>query len=83
MLDRIYEAAVITLRGWSDTDIMECDLRRLRFAIDKVDASIGEEWRIRWRIGGFKIDDPVDDLEDDEAFNAQLRATVGIFKKSP
>ena len=82
MLDSTYEAAVASLRGWSDKVIMECDLRRLCFAIDTAEKVNRDEWRHRYRLAGWKVEDPVYEPETDEEFNEQVRATLRMFSRS-
>jgi hypothetical protein len=72
---------VVSLRGWSDVDIMECDLRRLNLAIEAAQKADIDEWRERYRIAGWKVEAPADDPDDDEAFNEQLRSTIALFRK--
>ncbi len=69
------------LPGWGDDAIMECDLGRLRIAIEAAREQTEADWRQRYWIAGFKIDEPIPEPEDDEAFNEQLRATMAMFRR--
>lgn len=60
---------------------MECDLGRLQIALGAAREQIESDWRQWFRIGGFKVDEPVPEPEDDEAFNEQLRATLSLIKR--
>ena len=59
---------------------MECDLGRLRTAVDAARDQIEADWRQRYRLAGFKVQEPIPEPEDDEAFNDQLRATLSMFR---
>lgn len=61
---------------------MECDLGRLQIALNAAREQIESDWRQWSRIGGFKVDEPTPEPEDDEAFNEQLRATLSMFKRT-
>lgn len=78
----LYRAAVKLLPGWGDEEIMECDLGRLQIAIDAAREQTESDWRQRYRIGGFKLDDQVPEPETDEDFNDQVRATMAMFRKA-
>lgn len=70
------------LPGWGDEEIMECDLGRLQIAVEASREQVESDWRQRYRIGGFKIDDPIAEPEDDEAFNDQIRSTMAMFRRT-
>lgn len=59
---------------------MECDLGRLRIAIDAARDQTESDWRQRYRLAGFKVPEQVPEPEDDEAFNDQLRETLAMFR---
>lgn len=65
------------LPGWGDKEIMACDLRRLRCAINAAREQIEDDWRQRYRIGGFKVPERFSDEEmSNEDLNAQARGMV-------
>ncbi|WAJ27539.1 hypothetical protein [Antarcticirhabdus aurantiaca] len=69
------------LPGWSDGDIMGCDLVRLHVALDTARKRIEAESRERYRLAGYKVPEPIDTEElDDDAFNAQIRGTVALMR---
>lgn len=70
------------LPGWGDDAIMLCDMARLRIAIEAARVQSEADWRRRYRIGGFKVDEPMPEPEDDEAFNDQMRGTIEMFRTS-
>lgn len=72
----------MTLRGWSDTEIMECDLLRLDMAVTAMAKELGREWRTRYRIAGYDVKEPGHDAEvDDETFNQNVRDAMAMFKR--
>ena len=81
MLDITYEAAILSRLGWSDSDIMTCDLRRLCFAIDTARKVNEAEWRHRYRAAGWKVEEPHPEPRTDEDFNDQVRATMRMFAR--
>lgn len=73
---------MVNLRGWSDADIMECDLLRLDMAVTAMAKETGREWRLRFRIAGHDVKEPGDAEEvDDETFNQNVRDAMAMFKR--
>lgn len=61
---------------------MECDLHRLRIAVEASVKDYDREWRLRFRIAGHKVEDPEDFKEvDDETFNRNVRDAMAMFKR--
>ncbi|MDY8108252.1 hypothetical protein U0C82_03695 [Fulvimarina sp. 2208YS6-2-32] len=52
------------------------DLARLQFAVEVMSETDAREWRQRYRIGGFKVDEPRHIPETVEEFNDQARETM-------
>ncbi|WP_157928862.1 hypothetical protein [Pararhizobium haloflavum] len=70
------------LRGWSDSDIMECDILRLDRAVTVVSDATDSEWRARYKIGGFNIKEPGWDREmGDDEFNSSLGEALVMFSR--
>lgn len=61
---------------------MECDLGRLRMAIDAAREQAESDWRQRYRIGGLKVEEPTAEPANDDEFNAQMRSTIALFRKA-
>lgn len=69
------------LPGWGDDAIMGCDLARLKTATLAARDQADADWRQRYRIAGFKIEEPIPEPEDDgDALTAQLRNTLAMFR---
>lgn len=80
MLELIYAAAVRCL-PWPDSEIMECDLRRLNFAIDTKQKSDETQWLERYKIAGWKVEMPTEEPETNEEFNDRLRSSIEMFRR--
>lgn len=80
MLELIYAAAIRSL-SWSDTEIMECDLVRLNFAIDAKQKAEEVQWLERYKIAGWKVEQPLPEPGTNEEFNEQLRSSLALFRK--
>lgn len=77
---RLYESAVALL-PWSDAAIMECDLGRLRLAIDSARKADDEAWKHRYRIAGFEVEDPLPEPADDDEFDDRARQWMAGLKR--
>lgn len=76
-----YEAAIANLPGWSDEAIMTCDLGRLYLAIEAAGKAKQEDWKLRFRIAGFKLEEPMEEIEDDEEFNDRMREAMATLRR--
>lgn len=61
---------------------MECDLGRLQIAIEAARKRIEGDWRQRYRIAGYKVDEPAYEPDSDAAFNDQIRGTIALMQQS-
>lgn len=77
---RTYEAAVRLLR-WPDSEIMECDLGRLYLAIESASTDRHDDIILRFRIAGFKIEEPMEEIEDDDEFNDRARKAMAMLAR--
>lgn len=62
----VYKAAVSSLPGWGDTEIMECDLGRLQMAIDASIDARDEQNRYLAHLAGFEVKKPESSVDDDD-----------------
>lgn len=70
-----YKAAIIALPSWSDSEIMDCDLARLHFAIEAAQAAELNRVKLKVKLAGFKFEEPLKEAGSDEEFN-EMAATA-------
>lgn len=80
MLAATYDAAVVLLPGWSDAQIMECDLARLIRAIMAAQRDRRERDRFQARLHGQEIEEEVPEQSDEE-MTASLREALQSLKR--
>ena len=59
---------------------MGCDLGRLAIAIEAAQKQTEAQWRERYRIAGFEVEEPEPEPLDDGEFNERARSAMAALK---